>query len=260
MVWVGISSRGITSLVFIDGNLDGSRYVQILEEHLLPLIENQFLENDHHAHFQRDHASSHTGKVAQDFFTTEATDVLLWAPKSPDLNITEKFWGLLVGCVNYGYRQFETLDDLRERLELEWDKIDLHTIRNFCPFYAAEVFASNSCSRCSDSLLDCRKVELSPWFYFYFDRNYWSYFIIRDTASAPVTSRTGLHLNVVVIRVLRLQAALETEVPSDRGTGTGENFKFGVVLFLFRPVYSTLFPTLSHCERSIRQIGITVTS
>ena len=131
MVWAGVSSRGKTPLVFIDYNMDGAKYTSILEEHLLPLIETKFLSADKHALFQQDHASCHISKVAQDFFCSEAIDVLPWAPKSPDLNIIENIWGLLVRRVYYGYRQFETKEDLRECLEYEWEKLDLNTIRNY---------------------------------------------------------------------------------------------------------------------------------
>ena len=129
MVWAGVSSRGKTPLVFVEGTMDGPNYVSIMEDHLMPLVEDEFLRNGVHPIYQQDHASCHTGHVAQEFFTNEGLDVLPWAPKSPDLNIIENIWGILVYRVYYGYRQFETLDDLKEALLYEWDKLELRTIQ-----------------------------------------------------------------------------------------------------------------------------------
>lgn len=123
MVWAGVCARGKTPLVFIEGNMNGVAYMEMLDENLMPLIDNEYYEKNDYVLFQQDHASCHTAKVVQDYFTSAALDVLPWAPKSPDLNIIENIWGILVKRVYYGYRQFETVDDLKEALLHEWDKL-----------------------------------------------------------------------------------------------------------------------------------------
>ena len=123
MVWVGIRARGKTPLVFVDGNMDSMKYVEILMDNLMPVIEEQYTSEDRSAWFQQDHASCHTAKFVQDYFMEESINELPWAVKSPDLNVIENIWGILVRRVFHGYRQFETIDDLEETLTMEWEKI-----------------------------------------------------------------------------------------------------------------------------------------
>ena len=76
MAWTGVSSRGKTPLVFINGNMDGVEYVQMLDDNLIPLMENKHLEHDEHTLHQHDYAACHTGKVAHDYFVCVAHDDL----------------------------------------------------------------------------------------------------------------------------------------------------------------------------------------
>ena len=56
--------------------------------------------------------------------------VMDWPAKSPDMNCIENMWGELVRRVYSQGRQFDTVDDLREALMYEWEKIDLPVVQN----------------------------------------------------------------------------------------------------------------------------------
>ena len=41
MVWGGISAFGNTELVFLKGRQDSQKYIQMLNDHLLPFVETK---------------------------------------------------------------------------------------------------------------------------------------------------------------------------------------------------------------------------
>ncbi len=60
----------------------------------------------------------------------EGMCVLDWPAKSPDMNIIENVWGLLARRVYQGARQFHDLDDLKECIEYEWERLSINEIRD----------------------------------------------------------------------------------------------------------------------------------
>ncbi len=48
---------------------------------------------------------------------------------SPDLNPIENLWGILVRAIYRDFRQFDTLEDLREVIETAWDNIDISVLK-----------------------------------------------------------------------------------------------------------------------------------
>ena len=50
----------------------------------------------------------------------QSVTVLDWPAKPADLNIIENVWSILARAVYKYARQFETLDDLKECLLIEW--------------------------------------------------------------------------------------------------------------------------------------------
>ena len=48
-----------------------------------------------------------------------------WPPRSPDMNVIENAWGELSRRLYHGGRQFDTVDDLKETLYYECDKLNL---------------------------------------------------------------------------------------------------------------------------------------
>ena len=79
MVWGGISSRGRTALVVVDGTLTGIRYRdEIIRPHVLPFVQQ------HNATLQQDNARQHVALVVIDFLIQNNVNVLPWPAMSPD--------------------------------------------------------------------------------------------------------------------------------------------------------------------------------
>ena len=79
IVWGGISSRGRTALVVVDGTLTGIRYRdEIIRPHVLPFVQQ------HSATLQQDNVRQHVALVVIDFLIQNNVNVLPWPAMSPD--------------------------------------------------------------------------------------------------------------------------------------------------------------------------------
>ena len=114
MVWGCFSARGAPKLKFIDGNLNSEKYCEILSEIMIPFGESAY---NGEWRFQQDNASMQYFSSTNEFFMDMAVSVLDWPACSPDLNPIEKLWGILVRSVYKDFRQFDTLEDLKEAIE-----------------------------------------------------------------------------------------------------------------------------------------------
>ncbi|CAH2006134.1 unnamed protein product [Acanthoscelides obtectus] len=75
MVWGSMSSKGIEKLHFIDGNVDTNKYLAILEESLLPVME-ECLTSGQDFVFQQD--GGHTSKKAIKWMEENNVPLLKW--------------------------------------------------------------------------------------------------------------------------------------------------------------------------------------
>ena len=125
MVSVGVSALGRTSLHFIDPGvkINGKYYRDtLLKNQLLPEIKqySEFFT------FQQDSAPAPRARETVELLQRETPDLIpptLWPPNSPDLNPVDfKIWGTMQERV-YS-RQIRNVDELKERILEEWEKID----------------------------------------------------------------------------------------------------------------------------------------
>ncbi|RYY42179.1 MAG: hypothetical protein EOO06_21510, partial [Chitinophagaceae bacterium] len=84
---VCISTYGFHDLVLLDGTVDAKGYVTVLQQYLLPVIEQY--SPGRPCIFQQDNAAVHTAHEVHEFFHAQHLQVLDWPPHSPDLNIIE---------------------------------------------------------------------------------------------------------------------------------------------------------------------------
>ena len=88
-VWAGISLRGRTGICIFEGTMDGSLYIQILDQTLLPFIADVYPDGHR---FMADNDPKHTSGVAHGFL--EEKQVYSWRTpaESPDANPIENLW------------------------------------------------------------------------------------------------------------------------------------------------------------------------
>lgn len=119
MVWGGINLNSRTELVLVNrGSITADRYIrEVLEPHVIPFARNiagNFI-------FMHDNARPHVARSVQNFLRQEEIDVMVWPPRSPDMNPIEHVWDMLGRRVRA--RDPQNLADLREMLVEEWNNM-----------------------------------------------------------------------------------------------------------------------------------------
>ncbi|KRH92703.1 putative transposable element [Pseudoloma neurophilia] len=113
-----MSANGVGRLVFITGNVNSGKYINILANNL---FQSADLMNLDEFIFQQDGASVHAGKVVERWFEKKGVSVLEWPSQSPDLNPIEHLWTYIKREV--AKKKFETLNDLQACIISVWEKV-----------------------------------------------------------------------------------------------------------------------------------------
>lgn len=123
-VWAAIFKDGRKAICFTQENIKSVNYQKILEEHMLPIFEK---ESDI---YQQDNAPAHTSKSTKKFFEDKDITVLLWPANSPDLNIIENIWGIIVQNIYKEIKSFSTINELKNAILKSWELITMDTVNN----------------------------------------------------------------------------------------------------------------------------------
>jgi len=135
-VWAGILGDTIIGPFFIEGNLNAQRYLQMLENQIVPAIQALREDDFEDIWFQQDGAPPHYGIDVRRFLDQTFNErwigrrgTIEWAPRSPDLAPLDYFlWGYLKDRVYKTNPQ--NLDELRHRIVQEVALIPRDVIRN----------------------------------------------------------------------------------------------------------------------------------
>jgi transposase len=129
MVWGCMGWEGVGQLAEVEGRMDADQYVSILEDHLLPSLENSGVAAKD-VIFQQDNDPKHTSKTASQWFEDNKITVLDWAPQSPDINPIEHLWEHIKSKLQEYPRMAKGVWELWERIEEVWSNIEPEVCQN----------------------------------------------------------------------------------------------------------------------------------
>jgi hypothetical protein len=122
MFWGALCGNGPVAFLPVSGTMTATKYVAILDEHLLPFLENQPLLQRYV--FQQDNAPSHKARDTVAWLAANGVDVLdNWPPYSPDLNVIENMWAFLKTKIRR--ESITTKEILRARVQEIWSSPDI---------------------------------------------------------------------------------------------------------------------------------------
>jgi len=121
MVWGAMTAAGLGPLVRVNEKINSDKYCQILEEYLLPYMEE--LGGRHTYIFQQDNAPSHKAKATMEWFERRSVNLLDHPACSPDLNPIERIWDILDRSLRSSGRIPSNNDELFEILQSCWNDL-----------------------------------------------------------------------------------------------------------------------------------------
>lgn len=127
MVWGSMSARGVGKLHFINGIVNSDKYIDILENSLLPTLEESRIAGNEFI-FQQDGAACHTSKKSTKWLSENEIPLLKWVSSSPDLSPIETLWHVMKKRLRANPAR--SVQELRERLQNIWDNFTPEECQN----------------------------------------------------------------------------------------------------------------------------------
>ncbi|GBN23970.1 Transposable element Tc3 transposase [Araneus ventricosus] len=121
MVWAAFGFNGQVGLAFLDGRKNSPKYIEILENHLMPFAENIEGGNWKYHH---DNAPIHTSNATKNYLNSKNVTVLEWPPMSPELNPIENVWCIMSRNVYENGGQFYAVNALKTAIESAWYNLE----------------------------------------------------------------------------------------------------------------------------------------
>jgi transposase len=129
MVWGCMGWNGVGQLAEVEGRMDTDQFVAILEDHLLPSIEDSGIPEEE-VIFQQDNDPKHTSKKAQKWMEDHDITILDWPAQSPDINPIEHLWFHVKKQLNKYPTQAKGVWELWERVSEVWNAIEPEVCQN----------------------------------------------------------------------------------------------------------------------------------
>ena len=119
MVWGCVSASGMGNLHICEGTINAERYIQVLEQHMLP--SKQRLFHGRPCLFQQDNAKPHSAHLTTAWLRSKRVRVLDWPACSPDLSPIENVWRIMKRKIRQ--RRPRTVEQLKLYIKQEWERI-----------------------------------------------------------------------------------------------------------------------------------------
>ena len=117
--WSCFSTAGVGTLVFIDGNMTGNKYRNILEKNLFKSLKKLNLGNKRMC--EHDNDSKHRSYVVAHWLDQNGVERLKWPSFSLDINLIEHMWDELERRMKN--EQPKNEKDLKEALLRVWHSV-----------------------------------------------------------------------------------------------------------------------------------------
>ncbi|GBO10061.1 Transposable element Tc3 transposase [Araneus ventricosus] len=137
MVWAAFGFNGQVGLAFIYGRQNSPKYIETLENHLMPFSENIGGRN---WEYQHDNAPSHTSSATKNCLNSKNVTVLEWPSMSPDLNPIENVWDFMSRKVYENGGQFYSVNALKTSIESVWYNLELEILQTLIMSMAKRVY------------------------------------------------------------------------------------------------------------------------
>ena len=119
MVWSCMTAHGIGRLENVSGMMNAMKYIDVLENKILPSARSLFSDNDWI--FQDDNAPCHRAKKVQHWYRTHRVKRMDWPAQSPDLNPIENLWYRVSTII--GKNKPKTKRELIEQVIAAWYRV-----------------------------------------------------------------------------------------------------------------------------------------
>ena len=128
MFWGCITYDGIGVLVPVDGNLNSTKYIELLDNSLWPVIVKAF--GNRPFIFQNDNATPHSSRRTNNWKTENGIPKFNWPAQSPDLNIIENIWRCIKIKLSREIDTIENRSDLVNAVTRIWNGLSQTYIRS----------------------------------------------------------------------------------------------------------------------------------
>lgn len=128
MVWGCITYYGVGTLVFVNGNMNSEKYIEVLDNNLWPVIVKHFPNEG--CLFQDDNAPCHASHATKAWKERNQLSCLPWPAQSPDINIIENIWLLIKNHVKRNISNINSTEDLKSVLIAAWNSVTILYIQN----------------------------------------------------------------------------------------------------------------------------------